>query len=73
MVQTILGVAILLVGLAGVVFNERVARSYRVFTRWAFGLELSFAPDGDRAEFILVSLSFMILGLLISLHVLPVD
>jgi hypothetical protein len=44
--QTILGIVILIVGLAGNVFNERLARFHRDFGRWALGLELSFAPDG---------------------------
>jgi hypothetical protein len=56
MFQTILGVAILLVGLAGLVFNQRLASSHRDFTRWAFGLETSFARDGGRAGFILAGL-----------------
>ena len=46
MFQTILGIVILLVGLAGVVFNRRLASAHRDFNRWALGLELSFAPDG---------------------------
>ena len=70
MVQTILGSVILLVGLAGVVFNERLASSHRDFNRWALGLEL-FAPDGGRAGIILVGLAFMIMGLLIAVHVIP--
>jgi len=45
MFQTTLGIVILLVGLAVVVFNERVASSHRDFNRWALGLEL-FASDG---------------------------
>ena len=73
MLQTILGVAILLVGLAGLVFNERVASFHRDFTRWAFGLETSFAPAGDRAGFILGGLAFLIVGLLVALHVIPAD
>jgi len=73
MFQTILGLAILVVGLAGLVFNERLASSHRDFTRWALGLETSFAPDGGRAGFILAGLAFLIMGLLIALHVVPAD
>ena len=71
MFQTILGFAVLLVGLAAVVFDERLASSHRVFTRWAFGFDPYFAPDGGRAGFILAGLAFMIMGLLIALHVVP--
>jgi hypothetical protein len=71
MFQTILGIVVLVVGLAGVVFNRRLASAHRDFNRWALGLELSFSPDGDRAGIILVGLGFMILGLLIALHVVP--
>ena len=70
MFQTILGIVILLVGLAVVVFNERVASSHRDFNRWALGLEL-FAPDGGRAGIIFVGLAFLIMGLLIAVHVVP--
>jgi len=73
MFQTILGFAVLLVGLAGVVFNERLASSHRAFTRWAFGFDPYFDPDGGRAGFILVGLAFSIMGLLIALHVVPAD
>jgi len=73
MFQTIVGVVIFLVGLAGLAFNERLASFHRDFTRWAFGLETSFAPDGDRAGFILGGLVFLIMGLLIALHVVPAD
>jgi len=71
MFQTILGIAVLLVGLTGVVFNGRLASFHRNFNRWAFGLELSFSPDGDRAGIILGGLGFLIMGLLIALHVVP--
>jgi hypothetical protein len=73
MFQTILGIVILLVGLAGIVFNDRLARSERDFNRWALGLELYFVPDGGRAHIILVGLGFLIVGLLIALHVVPAD
>jgi hypothetical protein len=73
MLQTILGVAILLVGLAGLAFNRRLASFQKHFSRWAFGLETSFAPDGDRAGFILGGLAFLIVGLLVALHVVPAD
>jgi hypothetical protein len=73
MFQTIVGVVIFLVGLAGLVFNERLASFHRDFTRWAFGLETSFAPGGDRAGFILGGVVFLIMGLLIALHVVPAD
>ena len=73
MFQTILGIVILLVGLAGVVFNERLASSYRDFNGWALGLELSLAPDGSRAGIILAGLAVLIMGLLIAVHVIPAD
>jgi len=73
MFQTIPSLAILLVGLAGLVFNERLASSHRDFTRWALGLETSFVPDGGRAGLVLAGLAFLIMGLLIALHVLPAD
>ena len=72
MFQTILGIVILLVGLAGVVFNERLASSQRDFNRWALGLEL-FPPDGGRAGFILFGLTLLIMGLLVAVHVVPAD
>ena len=72
MFQTILGVAVLLAGLAVVVFSERVARSSIAFNRWALGLE-PFAPHLARGEFILVGIAFFILGLLIAVHVVPAD
>jgi hypothetical protein len=71
MFQTLIGLAVLLVVLAAVVFNERLARSHRVFTLRAFGFDPYFAPDGGRAGFILAGLGFMIMGLLIALHVVP--
>jgi hypothetical protein len=73
MFQTILGIAVLFVGLAGVVFNERLASFHRDFTRWAFGVETTFAPDGERVGFILGGLAFLVMGLLIALHVVPTD
>jgi hypothetical protein len=69
--QTILGIVVLVVGLAGIVFNERLARFRRNFSRWALGLELSVAPDGGRAGIILVGLALLIIGLLIALHAVP--
>lgn len=72
MIQTILGVAVLFVGLAGVVFSERLGKSSIAFNRWALGLE-PYAPHLARGRFILVGASFFILGLLVALHVLPVD
>ena len=71
MFQTILGMVILLVGLAGLVFSERLASFHRDFTRWAFGLETFFVPGGDRASVILGCLAFLIMGLLIALHLVP--
>jgi len=71
MFQTILGIVILVVGLAGIVLNERLARFHRDVNRWALGLELSFAPDGGRAGIILVGLTLLIMGLLIAVHVVP--
>ena len=38
MLQTILGFTVLIVGLAGVLFNERLAKSHITFNRWALGL-----------------------------------
>ncbi len=73
MFQTILGIVVLLVGLAGVVFNERLTSSHKDFNGWALGLDLSFAPDGGRAGIILAGLAFMIMGLLIAVHVIPAD
>ena len=70
MFQTILGM-VLLVGLAGLVFSERLASFHRDFTRWALGLETSFVPGGDRASVILGCLAFLIMGLLIALHLVP--
>jgi len=70
MFQTILGIVILLVGLAGIVFNERLASSHRAFNRWALGLEL-LPPDGGRAGFILFGLALLIMGLLVAVHVVP--
>ena len=70
MFQTILGVVILLVGLAVIVFNERLASSQRDFNRWALGLEL-FPLDGGRAGFILFGLALLIMGLLVAVHVVP--
>lgn len=71
MFQTTLGVAISLVGLAGILFNKQVARSYKDFHRWAFSLEISFSPDGNRAGFISTGLSVLVFGLLIALHMIP--
>lgn len=71
MFQTILGIVILVVGLTGIVFNQRLARFHRDFNRWALGLELSFAPDGGRAGIILVGLALLIMGLLIAVQVVP--
>jgi hypothetical protein len=73
MFQTILGIVVLLVGLAGLVFNERLASFQTDFNRWAFGLETSFVPGGDRAGIILAGVGFLIVGLLIALHVMPSD
>jgi len=73
MFQTILGFAVTIVGLVVVVFNQRLASSHRVFTRWAFGFDPYFAPDGGRAGIVLVGLAFLIMGLLIALHVVPVN
>ena len=70
MFQTTLGILIFLVGLAGVVFNERLASSHRDFNRWALGLKL-FSPDGGRAGFILFGLALLIMGLLVAVHVVP--
>jgi hypothetical protein len=70
MFQTILGIVILLVGLAGIVFNERLASYQRDFNRWALGLELS-PPDGGRAGFILFGLALLIMGLLVAVHAVP--
>jgi hypothetical protein len=72
MFQTILGIVILLFGLAGIVFNERLASSQRDFNRWALGLEL-FPPDGGRAGFILFGLALLIMGLLVAVHVVPAN
>jgi len=66
MFQTILGIVILLVGVAGLVFSERLASFHRDFTRWAFGLETSVIPGGGRASVIFGSLAFLIMGLLSS-------
>jgi len=71
MFQTILGMVILLVGLAGLVFSERLASFHRDFTRWAFGLEIPSVPGGDRASVILGGLAFLIIGLFIALHLVP--
>jgi hypothetical protein len=73
MFQSILGVAVLLIGLAGVLFNKRLAASHRAFSRWAFGLDTSFVPDGDRAGLIIGGLTFAIMGLLIALDVVPTN
>ena len=72
MLQTILGFTVLIVGLAGVLFNERLAKSHIAFNRWALGLE-PFAPNLRRGQVILVGISFFIFGLLMALHVIPVD
>jgi len=69
--QTILGIVILVVGLAGIVFSECLARFHRDFSRWALGLELSFSPDGGRAGIILVGLALLLMGLLITVHLVP--
>ncbi len=68
-----LGVAVFVVGLAGVVFSDRLAISHRAFTRWALGFDPYFDPERGRAGFILGGLAFLILGLLIALHVIPAD
>ena len=72
MFQTILGVAVLLVGLAVVVFSERLSRSHIAFNRWALGLE-PLAPHMARGRSILVGISFFMFGLLVALHIIPVD
>ena len=72
MFQTILGIVILLVGLVVVVFNERVASYHRDFNRWALGLEL-FASDRGRTGIIFVGLAFLIMGLLVTVHVVSAD
>jgi uncharacterized membrane protein len=73
MFQTVLGFAVLLVGLVGVTFSERLASSHRAFTQWAFGFDPYFGPDGGRAGFILLALAISIMGLLIAMHVVPAD
>jgi len=45
MSQTILGVAVLVVGLAGIAFNDWLASSYLTLNRWAFSLETSFSSE----------------------------
>jgi len=71
MFQTILGIVILLVGVAGLVFSERLASFHRDFTRWAFGLETSVIPGGGRASVIFGNLAFLIIGLFIPVHLVP--
>jgi hypothetical protein len=74
MIQTILGFAVVLVGLAGVAFHERLASSHRAFTRWAFGVDpYYFDPTEGRTGFIIAGLAFSIVGLLIAIHVVPAD
>ncbi len=73
MLQTTLGVAVLLVGLAGIVFSERVAQSQIRFNRWALGLEPLISEELTRGSVIVAGIFFMIFGLGIALHVIPAD
>jgi hypothetical protein len=73
MFQTTIGVAILLLGLAGVVFSERVARSQIRFNRWALGLEPFISEEWTRGSVIIVGIFFAITGLGIALHLIPAN
>ena len=72
MFQTLFGMAMFFLGLLLLSLNQRLAKSFEDFERWAFGSG-PLIPDSTRGGLIVVGIIFVIVGSLYSLHFLTIS
>jgi hypothetical protein len=69
MAEILLGIAMVVAGLLVVIFSEQLARLQIAWNRWLLGVE--FSPEWVRPSLVMFGAVLALVGLLVSLGLLP--